>query len=188
MGIQDDLLPVWECDGTHMMHPYYNGDCLTLVGKDGTKRIVPVDVAYVHKETIDNFVWFFANCIAAGIKLHNRLTFTDHGKQLSAQTALVQLGLKVHIKFCSANIRFNTVDKFKTIDVKKHNVSDLILNLQSSRTMREYDRGIERLRERFPPAIVSGSGKEKIRICVVLLTQYTFFELDCNWKQRAKFC
>ncbi|GMF42765.1 unnamed protein product [Phytophthora lilii] len=101
VSVQDAMLPVWEVDGTHMKPPAYNGVCLTLLGKDGDKRNIPVAVAYVHKETIDNFAWFFTNCKIAGIKLDDRVTFTDRGKQLGAQELMAQWGLKLHLKFCS---------------------------------------------------------------------------------------
>ncbi|KAF1787895.1 hypothetical protein GQ600_22274 [Phytophthora cactorum] len=56
MQQQHIFLPVWKCDGTHMKDPDYNGICITLVGKDGDKHVISVAVAYVHKETTDNFV------------------------------------------------------------------------------------------------------------------------------------
>ncbi|POM59074.1 hypothetical protein PHPALM_36199 [Phytophthora palmivora] len=59
--IQDSLLPVWECDGTRMKNPDYNGICLTLSGKDGSKQNVPFTFAYVHNEIIDNFACFLVN-------------------------------------------------------------------------------------------------------------------------------
>ncbi|ETM99034.1 hypothetical protein PPTG_19094 [Phytophthora nicotianae INRA-310] len=48
----------------------YDGIC-----KDGNKQNVPIAVAYIHKETIDNFAWFFGNCIVAGIKMNILLAF-----------------------------------------------------------------------------------------------------------------
>ncbi|KUF88342.1 Actin-1 [Phytophthora nicotianae] len=155
VNVQNSLLPVWECDGTHMKHSRYNGICLTLIGKDGNKRIVPVAVAYVHKETVGNFVWFFANCIASGVSLSDRPTFSDRGKQLLAQVALSSMGLPVHIKFCAVHIRFNTVDKFKKVKVTKANVNDPIMSLQSSRTIRDFERNIKNLRNRFQNGITS---------------------------------
>ncbi|KUF92371.1 hypothetical protein AM588_10008974 [Phytophthora nicotianae] len=155
---QESLLPVWECDGTHMKTEHYNGITLTLLGKDGNKRIVPVAIGYVHKETTDNYVWFFANCVAGGVSLHDRPTFTDRGKQLNAQNTLKRLGIKVHIKFCAVHIRFNTVDKFKKQLVTKDNVNELIMNLQSSRTVREYERNIDFIRSRFPIGVLSKHG------------------------------
>ncbi|KUF89179.1 Lysosomal beta glucosidase [Phytophthora nicotianae] len=86
---QESLLPVWECDGTHMKTEHYNGITLTLLGKDGNKRIVPVAIGYVHKETTDNYVWFFANCVAGGVSLHDRPTFTDRDKQLKTTEEFV---------------------------------------------------------------------------------------------------
>ena len=98
--LQDMLIPVFECDGTHMKCPYYNGVCLLLLGKDGDKRNVPLAVGFVSKETCDNFSWFFANCIAA-IRLDNCALFTDRGHQREAQKLLATIGLEVHLKFCS---------------------------------------------------------------------------------------
>ncbi|OWZ21042.1 hypothetical protein PHMEG_0004468 [Phytophthora megakarya] len=144
MDVQKLLLPDWISDGTHMKQPQYNVD------KDGNKRIDPVAVAYVHKETIENFVWVFGNCIVAGIALHDRPTFTDRGKQRSAQQVLASMGLQVNIKFCALNIRFSTVDKFKKIDVTKDNVNNGIMDVQSSRTLREYNQKVEQLQKNFP--------------------------------------
>jgi len=56
---QDNWVPILECDGTHMKHAQYNGVCVLLVGKDGDWANIPVAVAFVHKETADNFEWFF---------------------------------------------------------------------------------------------------------------------------------
>ncbi|KAJ8523763.1 hypothetical protein ON010_g17355 [Phytophthora cinnamomi] len=56
VSMQYSLLPVWESDSTYMKDADYNGVCVTLLGEDVDKRIVPVAVAYVHKETTDDFV------------------------------------------------------------------------------------------------------------------------------------
>ncbi|EEY70612.1 uncharacterized protein PITG_06073 [Phytophthora infestans T30-4] len=61
-------------------------------------------------------------------------------------------------KSSNVHIRFNTVDKFKKVDVKKDNVNQHIMRLQSARTVREYERNIETLKEMFPVGIPSGSG------------------------------
>lgn len=64
---QSALLPVLSVDGCHMKTTRYNGVALTLVGRDGNGKNVPLAIAFVHKETIDNFNWFFANCVSGGI-------------------------------------------------------------------------------------------------------------------------
>jgi hypothetical protein len=140
----------------------YNGVYVTLLGNDGDKRIVPVAVSYVHKETTYIGFVFFANCIAAGIALHDRPTFTDRGKQLLAQAVLSRWGLRVIIKFCAVHIRFNTVDKFKKVGVTKEKVNGEIMKLQASRSMREYDDNINRLRKFFAtPIMTTVEGKPK---------------------------
>ncbi|EEY65083.1 uncharacterized protein PITG_16551 [Phytophthora infestans T30-4] len=115
VNVQDAFLPAWECDGTHMKDPSYNGICLTIIGIDGNKQNVHITVAYVHKETVDNFAWFFGNCIVAGIKMSIRPAFCDRGKQLAAQALLLRINMKIHLKFCTLHIRFNTMDKFKSL-------------------------------------------------------------------------
>ncbi|EEY64577.1 uncharacterized protein PITG_15992 [Phytophthora infestans T30-4] len=72
-------------------------------------------------------------------------------KALPAYMALFAEQNEVHI-------RFNTVDKFEKVDVRKDNVNQHIMRLQSARTVREYERNIETLKEMFPVGIPSGSG------------------------------
>ncbi|GMF10172.1 unnamed protein product [Phytophthora lilii] len=156
------MLPVWEVDGTHMKPPAYNGVCLILLGKDGDKRNIPVAVAYVHKETIDNFAWFFTNCKRAGIKLDDRVTFTDRGKQLGAQELMAQWGLKLHLKFCSLHLRFNVMDKFKSLNLNESWVNSDVFRLQSSHSTSDFDGSIARMKTRYPVPITKSIGGKTV--------------------------
>lgn len=88
-------IPVFQCDGAHMKCAYYNGVLLTLVQLDGNGQNVPIALGSVHKETTDNFVWFFTNCIIAGLQLQRYALFTDRGRQLNAQQLLESCGITV---------------------------------------------------------------------------------------------
>ncbi|EGZ30173.1 hypothetical protein PHYSODRAFT_448534, partial [Phytophthora sojae] len=138
VSIQDALLPVWECDGTHMKGPMYNGIFA---------------VAYVHKETVGNFAWFLANCIVAGLNLQDRPTFCDRGKQLGAQVVLAKVGLKVHLKFCSVHIRFNVMDTFKSLKLNMQSVKNDILALQDASTTAGFDHVASSIEGRYPTGI-----------------------------------
>ncbi|KAG1693221.1 hypothetical protein DVH05_023686 [Phytophthora capsici] len=153
VNVQDAFLPVWECDGTHMKDPSYNGICLTIIGKDGNKQNVPIAVAYVHKETIDNFAWFFGNCIVAGIKLNIRPAFCDRGKQLAAQALLLRINMKIHLKFCTLHIRFNTMDKFKSLRLNLKSVNDDIFSLQGASTTEGYELIKNKIASNYPAGI-----------------------------------
>ncbi|OWZ20137.1 hypothetical protein PHMEG_0005496 [Phytophthora megakarya] len=88
--------------------------CSHLVGKangcrywnvtDGDWGNIPVAVGFVHKETADNFEGFFASCVQAGIKLHDRPLFSDRGKQRDAQVQLRLRGIYLNLKFCTAHM------------------------------------------------------------------------------------
>ncbi|EEY58480.1 uncharacterized protein PITG_01149 [Phytophthora infestans T30-4] len=81
-----------------MKDPLYNGICLTIIGKDGNKPNIPIAVAYIHKETVDNFACFFLQLL--------------------------------HLKFCTVHIRFNVMDKFKSLKLNLQSVKNDILALQ----------------------------------------------------------
>ncbi|KAF1793267.1 hypothetical protein GQ600_10041 [Phytophthora cactorum] len=74
-----------------------HGICVLLIGKDGEWTNIPVAIAFIHKETAENFEWFFANCAVAGIKLHDRANFSDRGKQRDAQLRLAKIGIHVQL-------------------------------------------------------------------------------------------
>lgn len=147
---QDSLLPVFECDGTHMKHNQYNGICLSLLGKDGNEKNIPLAIAFVHKETRDNFVWFFANYFVGGLRMNKAVTLSDRGKQRSAQEMLAKLGLAVNLKFCTLHIRFNVMDKFKDCGLDENVVNALIFRLQAAPTIAEYDKVIRAICHQFP--------------------------------------
>ncbi|GMF58889.1 unnamed protein product [Phytophthora fragariaefolia] len=159
---QDAFLPVWECDGTHMKDPLYNGICLSIIGKDGNKQNVPVAVAYIHKETVDNFAWFFCNCIVAGMKMSFRPAFCGRGNQLAAQALLLRLGLKVHLKFCILYIRFNTMDKFKSLKLNLQSVKDDISALQAASTTEGYEHVKSAISAKYPKDISKVVGEKVV--------------------------
>jgi len=103
-----------------MQLPDYNGICVTLIGRDGDRRNVPVAVGFIHKETGDNFAWFLAHCVAAGLRLSDRAVFTDRGKQRNAQQILCRAGIKVNLKFCCMHLSFNVNDRFGLMTLTKN--------------------------------------------------------------------
>ncbi|EEY56957.1 uncharacterized protein PITG_10504 [Phytophthora infestans T30-4] len=136
VNVQDAFLPVWECDGTHMKDPSYNGI-----------------LAYVHKETIDNFAWIFWNCIVAGIKMNIRPAFCDRGKQLVARALLLRINMKIHLKFCTLHIRFNTMDKYKSLRLNLKSVNDDIFSLQGASTTEGYELIKTKIASKYPAGI-----------------------------------
>ncbi|KAF1790835.1 hypothetical protein GQ600_27793 [Phytophthora cactorum] len=126
------------------------------------KRNIPVVVAYVHKETIDNFAKFFPNCVAAGIHLDDRVTFTDRGKQLGAQELLAKWGVMLHLKFCSLQLRFNTMDKFKSLDLCESMVNEDDFRLQSSHPTAGFDSSSACIEARYPDPITIVVGDKTV--------------------------
>ncbi|KAE9265441.1 hypothetical protein PR003_g32456, partial [Phytophthora rubi] len=146
---QDNWVPLLECDGTHMKNAQYNGVCLLVIGKDGDWGNIPVAVAFVHKETAENFEWFFASCIMAGIKLHDRPLFSDRGKQRDAQVRLRVRGVPLNLKFCALHIFFNVCGHFRSIDPNIDSIRSLILSLQVATTFVEYNAVLTEINGRF---------------------------------------
>jgi len=133
-----------------MKHAQYNGVCLLVIGKDGDWGNIPVAVAFVHKETADNFEWFFASCIVPGIKMHDRPLFSDRGKQRDAQVRLRLRDIHLHLKFCALHIFFNVCGHFRGVDSNIDGIRSLILSLQATTTFIEYETVLSEIRERFP--------------------------------------
>ncbi|ETN02427.1 hypothetical protein PPTG_16629 [Phytophthora nicotianae INRA-310] len=95
---------------------------MSIIGKDGDKRNIPVALA--------------------GIHLDDRATFTDKGKQLGAQLYLAHLylaqwGFKLQLKFYSVHLRFNIMDKFKPMNLSETQTRILSQSLSGSGT-RQY--------------------------------------------------
>lgn len=157
----NNLLPVYEIDGTHMKHPQYNGVCLTLIGKDGNKGNVLIAAGFVPKETKWNFAWFLSNCIAAGVSLADVALFTDRGLQLEAQMLLSQLGLQIHLKFCALHIVFDVCHRFKIIDPDIKRVQPFVFKLQACNSRRGYESVLREIRKEFPVPIHARSAKEE---------------------------
>ena len=66
VNFQDGLL-IYGIDCCHMSCPSYNGLMMNLIGRDGNHTNQIVATAFVNTETIDNYCWFFMNCICAGV-------------------------------------------------------------------------------------------------------------------------
>lgn len=107
-------------------------------------------MALVHKETSDNFAWFFANCYAAGLDLADCILFTDRGKQLNACELLNSIGLPINLKFCSYHISLNVADKFGLIEDDAVRARSLVMKLQATRTFLEYEMVMQEIRSVFP--------------------------------------
>jgi hypothetical protein len=155
------LIPVYEVDGAHMKNPEYNGICVLLVGHDGNKENVPLAIGFIHKETTDNFSWFFANCIAAGIALDKVALFSDRGKQLNAQILLGRIGLKISLKFCSLHIAFNVAARFRLTDPEKLIARGLVQKLQKVSTRIQFEAILDEIREALPRPINEGTADEE---------------------------
>ncbi|KAF1773363.1 hypothetical protein GQ600_11363 [Phytophthora cactorum] len=133
VAAQENWVPVLECD-----EPTINGVCVLLVGKDGDWTNIPVAIAFIYKETAENFECFFANCLAAGIKMDDRALFTDRGKQREAQLRLQNRRIAIHLKFCALNNFFNVCGHFRAVDP---NIETLGL---------EYESVLDQIRVAFP--------------------------------------
>lgn len=159
VAAQDNWVPLLECDGTHMKHESYNGVCILLVGKDGDWKNIPVAVAFVHKETAETFEWVFANCVVAGIKLHDRPVFSDRGKQREAQVRLRARGVPVHLKFCAWHIYFNVCGHFRSVEPTIENIKGLVFRLQATTTLNDFERVLSDIQVSYPsPRTVKGNG------------------------------
>ncbi|OWZ01811.1 hypothetical protein PHMEG_00026739 [Phytophthora megakarya] len=98
-----------------------------------------------------------------GAILEGHNTSRERVVQLLAQEVLASMGLTVHIKLCAAYIRFNTLDKVKKVHVNHDEINNGVMDLQSSRTIREYNRNFEKLQQRFPsPVLISSGGEEYV--------------------------
>lgn len=140
-----------------MKNPQYNGVCLTMVGRDGNLKNVPVAVAFVPKETQDNFSWFFANCAAAGVRFSDRPIFCDRGRQLV--TRLGKLGFDMSLKFCSMHIYFDVVANFKSVESNIEDIKPHIYRLQAAQSKRETEGVLKDIRMLFPtPRALNGTG------------------------------
>jgi hypothetical protein len=115
--ILNGLMPILEVDGTFMKHHSYNGICLLAISQTAEKENVPIAIAFVPTETVDNFLWFFLNLKAGGINMDNFAVFCDHGKQMLAHKRLVNFGIQwLHLKNCTLHIARNVCAKFSPND------------------------------------------------------------------------
>lgn len=108
------------------------------------------------------YSWFFANCVTAGLRLHDRAVFTDRGLQREAQQELAAIGVAVNLKFCSLHISFNVIDRFKSLGLDIDKVTAFIYCLQATTTMFEYESVIGAICQRFPIPIHPGTAKEEL--------------------------
>ncbi|KAE9004115.1 hypothetical protein PR001_g17800 [Phytophthora rubi] len=133
-----------------MKQPNYNGVCVLVIGKDGDWKNIPVAIAFIHKETAENFGWFFANCVVAGLKLDDRAMFTDRGKQRDAQLRLKAREVPVHLKFCAWHLYFNVCGHFRKVEQNIDRIKGLVFDLQASTTLNEYEHVLAQVQELFP--------------------------------------
>jgi MULE transposase domain len=130
------LLPILEVDASFRKHPDYHGAVIHIIAKAGDRRNIPLAMALVPSETIDEYIWFFSKCIQSNIPLENVALFTDQGKQMLAQRRLQEFGVKINLKNCVHHITRNAVGKFSTSISQELWI--MILNLQSARTFKDY--------------------------------------------------
>lgn len=147
---QAGWIPVLQCDGTHMKTERYNGVCLTLIGSDGDGKNVPVAVGFVPSESVDNFVWFIANCHVGDVRFFDRALFVDRGKQRGAQQRLFLLGYMINLKFCSFHIVLNVQDRFRGVDSSIDRVRPFVMQLQKATTISEYEAVLDEISVGFP--------------------------------------
>lgn len=198
---QENLFPVFEVDGTHMKHKLYNGVCLILLGKDGDGGNVPLAIGFVHKETKWNFAWFFANCVASGIRLQDAALFSDRGKQLKAQKLLAKLGISIHVKFCTLHIVFNICHHFKSVDDDIQRVKPFVYKLQACTSLRAYEAVLGEIREEFPVPVKPNTTDELYvadylhdlhptcwtRFGNSKLSEEEQQHINCNWKNEDAY-
>jgi len=87
----------------------FNGSFINLVSLDAHRKLQRLCFAIVHRETIDNYVWFIQMCVAAGVDFRGLNVFIDRGK---ARNAGVHLGGLINFKYCLFHIKMNVNDKF----------------------------------------------------------------------------
>ncbi|KAG6948142.1 hypothetical protein JG688_00015227 [Phytophthora aleatoria] len=91
-------------------------------------------IAFIHKQMAENVEWFFANCLAAGIKMDDRALFTDRGKQREAQ-------LRLQNRVCG---------HFRAVDPNTDNIRALVFRLHATTTLVEYESLLDEIRVAFP--------------------------------------
>ncbi|OWY91765.1 LOW QUALITY PROTEIN: hypothetical protein PHMEG_00039518, partial [Phytophthora megakarya] len=158
---QAGWMPVLQSDGIHMSHDRYNGVCLPLISTDGDGKNIPVAVGYVPSETVDNFVWFLANCIVGGVTFYDRPLFVDRGKQRGAQEKLLALGYLVNLKFCSHHIVTNVRDRFGGVISAPERVKPYVMQLQKATNIAEYEDTLAEITAVFPEtrSVLGKNGK-----------------------------
>jgi len=133
-----ECLLMFGIDCCHMPTPSYNGIMMNLIGRDGNHTNQIVATAFINTETIDNYCWFFLNCIRAGIDFENIPVQSDRGHQRGAQCVLAKMGLSVSLKFCVVHIKLNLFDKFKEEGVDLKALENTVVQLQRSSNVQDY--------------------------------------------------
>lgn len=118
-------------DGAHSKGPTYNGTQLILVGRDGNSENLALAIALVDKETIDNYKWFFAQCVKGGIKF-------DYPLMSDRNPSLLNVCARRGIshRFCTLHIVRNLMSGFSAFTA---NQKALVWRVQASTSMQEYE-------------------------------------------------
>ncbi|OQR85995.1 hypothetical protein ACHHYP_11107 [Achlya hypogyna] len=126
---------ICSVDGGHIKGSNYKGFQLLLVGRDGNFANVTIAVALADSETKANYtkanyVWFFCNCIEAGVKLDVPI-MGDRADALLTSALELSLGL-LH---CGKHIERNCNKEHRTF-MAAHGT--LVWKLQGSETEAAY--------------------------------------------------
>lgn len=113
-------------DGAFLKHKGVDNIMLVMVGRDGNFENNILAVAICPSEDTDNCVWFFNQCLRAGIPVREWPVFSDRGNGLIA--AASRLGISLH--FCTVHILRNLKSKFKGLVTKT--VENLVWEMQAA--------------------------------------------------------
>ena len=143
-------LLIYGIDCCHMSCSSYNGLMMNLVARDGDHANQVVASAFVNTETVDNYCWFFLNCIRAGLDFDNIPLQSDRGHQRGAQVVLEQMGFQVSLKFCVYHIKLNVFEQFKDDDVNLDELENVVVQLQRASNVHAYFSVLETVKNISP--------------------------------------
>lgn len=150
-----DLLLTYGVDSCHMQrNSEYNGKQTQLIGRDGNRKNQLLAIMIHPNETIEDWVWFFSNCLLAGIKLTEKSIQSDRGHQRGAQAALENCGVTLSLKFCVYHITTNILHKFRSLNLQQATVLKHVVRFQTSETILAYQDAVKKMAEAFPNPIL----------------------------------
>ncbi|XP_025661251.1 uncharacterized protein [Arachis hypogaea] len=136
--------PIVQVDGTHL-YGKYKGCLLVAVSQDGNNNIVPIAFAIVEGETSDAWHFFLRNLRQHVVTRDGVGLISDRHESINVAVERSNGAwspLRAFHMFCIRHIKSNFLRKFKAPYLQK-----LVVNIEYSRTVREYEVRYQRLRE-----------------------------------------